>query len=137
MIDALIGIVIYAIWVFLGLVVSVLTVCGIFLAIAVRNANKLMWDLPWLKWLTLDEIVEMGFSRFWSEFFLPLFYKKGYLEIRISSDCPKEKMRLIEFIGFNSYTVQFHEFKLTKRSGRKKPKPWKLPAIFEWRPVSA
>ena len=104
----------------------------IFIALITHHANKLMWELPWLKWLTLDEIVQAGFSRLWSELLLPLFYEKGHLEIRISAECPEKELKFVELTGFNAHTVRFHDFKLTKRGGRRKRDTW-LPFIPSWR----
>ena len=88
--------------------------------IAVYQHNKIMFGLPWLVWLTLDQVVEMGYSRFWCTFLLPMYYKKGYLEIRLAlpTDASEFRKQWIERVGFEIDTVEFYEFKLTKRGGR-------------------
>lgn len=122
--------------VILFIVVLIAGAIFVLMIFAIRNIDKLIWDLPWLKWLSLDEIVEMGFSRFWSPLGLQLLHEKGYLEIRLSDRCPDKRRLMVERIGFCAYTAEFYDFKLTKRGGGRKRRFW-LPIVpaFQLEPV--
>jgi hypothetical protein len=110
-------------------------VLGGFVVGAIHNAYKLLFGVPWLQWLTLDEIVEMGHSRFWAKQFLPVFYRMSYVEIRISDLLSELDRALIGECGFHSYTVMFYEFKFTEKWRRSKKKPKSRAPKFELTPV--
>lgn len=116
-------IVVGVIFIVIGLLLIVLM---LFIISAGYQVQKFMFDLPWLKWLTLNEIIRMGFSRFWAQFILPGLHKEGMLEVRVGGgELPDEvEQRFIDVVGFGPTTIQFYEFRLTKRGGRKK---FKLP----------
>jgi hypothetical protein len=118
----------------IGLIAVVVMVLGIIISAGISNVNKLMFGVPWLKWLTLDEIVAMGHSRSWCEILLPLLYLRGYIEIRISDKFPKGVGEQIEQWGLHPDTVGFYEFKFTKRWGRRRNKLAKL-LLPVWQPT--
>lgn len=119
--------------IFIVLVVIVM-VAGAVVAGVRRNLDKLQFDVPWLRWLTLEELVAMGHSRFWAELLLPVIYRKGGMEIRITDDLPEELREEIRGIGFCRHTVQFYKFKFTERwrRGRKVPRKQNM---FDLRPI--
>lgn len=110
-----------------GKVVSIITLLAITLVIIFAygrySAFKLLFGTPWLVWLTLDDVVAMGHSRFWCEILLPIFYRGGNfligctLLIRLRQDLPDPIRMFIAERGFQRDTVQYHEFKFTS--------PWK------------
>lgn len=113
------------------LVIVLVMVVSVFLAGALYNANKLLFGVPWLTWLTLDEIVEMSHSRFWTKTLLPLFYRMNYLEIRISDNLSEFDRVWAEQYGFQTSTVAFYEFKFTEKWKRGKKKPIRRVPTFQ------
>src|SRR4051812_21263838 len=73
------------------------------------QAEKLMTGLPWMEWLTLDDVVALGHSKFWAKLLLPHFHRHGCLEIRQLENVTEEEAGLIEEFGFESFTVKCHE----------------------------
>lgn len=113
------------------ILVIVIMVLGIFINGAIHNANKIRYGVPWMQWLTLDEIVEMGHSRFWAEFLLPFFYRKGYVQIRMSEKLGKFERLKAEEQGLTAHTVSLYEYKFTEswRKGKKKPFKFRMPIL--------
>lgn len=128
---------------------------AIFMLLALIQADKLIYGLPWLKWLTLSDAVAMGHSEFWCKMLLPVLHRNGCLEVRphkIDIDKLPEGIReaaikcdlgaLLETfdLEFEYKTVALHEFRLTKRGRRRfKLKP-DLKDIFRptgWQPKTA
>jgi hypothetical protein len=108
------------------LYIFLLIACG-FVALVIgmqHHADKLLFGLPWLRWITLDEAVQMGHSRFWCRFVLPMFYERGYLEIRFSETATELERETAEETGYNPVTVAYYDFKLTKHKGGHKNKWW-------------
>ena len=122
---------------------------------------KLQMELPWLTWLTLDNLVEKGYSRLYCQMLLPVFHERGYLEIRprdlgaefqesikevekvlgTKFDIEEEALKFdpITETRFLYSTVHLFEFRLTKRGGRKKRFQWfRLPSFGQgWQPAAA
>lgn len=82
-------------------------------AAVVHYTDKLMYGVPWLRWLTFQEIVEMGHPRFWATVLLPLLYRKGYVEIRISDKLSRLEREHAEQYGLLIRTVDLYEYKFT------------------------
>lgn len=116
-------------------VVIVVMLFGALIVGTIHNANKLMFGVPWLKWLTLEEIVEMGHSRLWARLLLPIFYEKKCIEIRISEQSSKRERLEAESRGFQPATVEFYEYKFTRVWKRGKKVPIKAP-VPELQPFS-
>jgi len=96
--------------------------------------------MPWLKWLTLDDLPAFGLSKMWAKGLLPLFYERGYLEIRLIDEDGMDDfdLKMIELLGFNAVTVEFHEFKLTKKKGRKEKFDFSFKNLYpSWEPSHA
>ncbi|MBU6388521.1 hypothetical protein KGQ72_01425 [Patescibacteria group bacterium] len=91
---------------------------------AQRNADKLMFGLPLLKWVSLRDAIEMGHSEYWCKKLLPVFYKNGYLQIRPHSKLPESRQKMIVKLEFNSATVELFDFRLMKQGGRRKRRLW-------------
>lgn len=93
----------------------------IFIETARYQAYKFMFELPWLKWLNLEDLPALGFSKVWARLILPIFHEMGNLEVLLidedgMDDADHER---VDRWGFNTATVPLYEFKLTKRKGRK------------------
>jgi hypothetical protein len=115
-------------------VAAVIMICVISFAASIAlYANKLMMNLPWLKWLTLDDLVKQGYSKFYCKISLPLLLEAGNIDTRLRQlEGALEQEFLDEFgdeksfkshpekIRFNPWTIKYHEFQLTKRGGRRK-----------------
>lgn len=103
------------------LVAFIVATIATFIAYGVYSAFKLVFGVPWLRWLTLNEIVAMGHSRYWCEILLPIFYRKGNvfmgctLHIRLPHDASDAVRAFTEMMGFRRETVQYYEFKFTSR----------------------
>jgi len=110
----------------IGIVALIVSAVVTFIAYGFYSAFKLMFGVEWLRWLTLDEIVAMGHSRFWCEILLPIFYRKGNiltggtLLIRLKHNLPDPLRELVAEIGFERDTVQYHEFKFTSHGGKRR-----------------
>ena len=125
-----------ALWVFLtAFAFLLLLVLGLFLfgVYASLYAQRLQFELPWLKWLTLEQVVAMGYSAFMCKLILPVFHEHKQLETRLRDDIaiPESDQISIDELGFWPLTVAYYEFKLTKRGGRRKRK------IFDWNMITA
>ena len=149
------NILIIAIGVILCLIGLLFIALAVFVVNVIYKAEKLMFGLPWLKWLTLDDVVAMGYSRFWCKMILPAFHKNGCLEVRIQEidienmperiqeafrDNPPEIQKLLTEmeIPFEYQTVALHDFRLTKRGGRRKKIKLSPKDLFAtWQPVPA
>ena len=121
--------------VILSIVVSAIVGIVVIIAIANYHAVRLMYGLPWLKWLSLEDVEKLGFSRFWSKVLLPVFFRKGYIEIRTAfpDEFSIDRKAAIEKEGFVADNVEYYNFKITKHGGRKKKHfiTWMLPG---WQP---
>jgi hypothetical protein len=107
--------------IFILLAVIIMVIGGI-VAGATHNADKLQFGVPWLRWLTLDEVVEMGHSRFWARLLLPMLHRMNQLEVRVLDGLQEEERSLAERYGFGIRTVKYHQFRFTIRSrGKKDP----------------
>jgi len=123
-------------------------------------ATKLQMELPWLQWLTLDELEEKGYSVIGCILILPAFYRNGVLEVRPRdflaeiAEGTKKRMREAgldtegipvpppldkkDVAPFSPSTVHLYEFRLTKRGGRRKIKLFGLPKFSQgWQPAPA
>ena len=111
------------------------------LIIALRHqVEKFMFGMPWLKWLTLEDLREFRLSRRWARFILPVFHENGYLEVRLIDKDAMETWDhdIVDQFGFTVMTVHLYEFKLTKRKGRKDK--WSFSArdlVPAWKPARA
>ncbi len=137
------------IWIILWCLVIGVVVWILFLVVVVgltvHHTTKLILGLPRLTWLTLDEVVARGYSRFWCIVLLPQFYKDGYIEVRLAglfeetfledTSMPEEMREALQDAidlikrqlhenkeTFNSQTIEFHEFRLIKGGGRRRLK---------------
>jgi|GEM_PF-4946300 len=112
-------------WLAAGVVCLVMIVAALFIVlviILVYQFEKFMFKLPWLKWLTLDDLPALGFSKLWARMVLPHFYNDGYLEVRLKDEDGMDDFdhESVELFGFSAATVPLYEFKLTKRCGPRK-----------------
>lgn len=112
-----------------GLIVSAIVT---FVVYGVYSAFKLTFGVPWLEWLTLDEVVLMGHSRFWCEVWLPAFYRAGTmlpgatLHVRLKPDLSEAVSAYAAEQGFVKWTVQYYEFKFTSHGGGRRGKRQKF-----------
>lgn len=149
-------------WTLWGLISLILIVLAAFICVVMyvgRYAFRLLTELPWMTWMTLDELVEKGYSRSLCRVILPGLYKKGMLEVRAIHDpniALKESVKKFRELGgeitdeeipilpvlegkdFNSYTVPLFEFRITKRIH---PRKFSLKRFFpkidsEWEPAT-
>ncbi|MDP1689603.1 MAG: hypothetical protein Q8L52_00115 [bacterium] len=102
------------------LLAIIIMVIGGFATGFVHNMDKLQFGVPWLKWLTLDEIVEMGHSRFWARLLLPKLHRKNQLEVRILDELSEKERAFAERYGFDFFTAEYYTFRLTTRSRGKR-----------------
>lgn len=107
----------------IGIVAGIVAVIAAFIACGLYAARKLVFgNIPWLVWLTLDEVVLMGHSRFWCEVWLPIFHRAGSLfvgcklAVRLRSDLSEYTQEFALEHGFVRYTVCYYEFKFTSSS---------------------
>jgi hypothetical protein len=153
----------YAIVVLAAVVIFALVIW--FLAVN-YHFNKISLTLPRMKWFTLDEVVAMGYSRFWCKILLPSYHERGYLEVRVQEmsgkfgDLPEEIQKKLrenfgdevleqaEFgirenqveIPFEFETVFLHEFRMIEKIGRRKRKfgfSLNLNPLSGWEPAKA
>lgn len=122
----------------LACILLALFICFLVIQIKVLHyVHKLIYELPWMKWLTLDELVSMGYSRAYSRAVLPILHEHGYLEVRVMAGVGENDLWVIEKLKFHSMTVKFYEFRLIKRGGRRRRRRlFKLPT-FGWEPAPA
>lgn len=118
------------------LLIGMILVAGAFVVGIIYNADKLEFGVPWLRWITFDEIVALGHSGFWTRIILPVFYRMNKVEIRISDQISEADRSQAEVKGLDFDTVEFYEYRFTQRwrHGKKKPKPKRLPE-FQLLPV--
>ena len=92
-----------------------------------NEVHKLLFGLPPLKWMTLEEAIALGFSKTSCEVILPTFHKAGLLEVRRKENLSETDLERIRVFGFEADTVQHHEFRtnFTKRVRRKMKKVFK------------
>ena len=114
----------------LALVAFVIIAIYLFVESIQWYANKMMFGLPWLKWLTMEDVVDLGYSRFYARGILPMFYKAGNLEVRVKDNLEDWQLRYTETLGFCSMTIGWYKFKITKRGGRKRWREFSLNDIF-------
>jgi len=109
---------------FIGLIIGLAFGGYVFRLQIEHHAYKLMYDLPWMKWLTIDEIGSMGFSKLFSRLLLPTFHEKGYLELRPRGSLTGSQLEIAKtLIRFpNPGTMKLYEFRLIKRGGPRKKK---------------
>lgn len=119
----------------LGLATGVMIVIAYLIVRTTHFADRLMFDLPWLKWFTLEEACATGCPLFYCQVLLPAFYIKGYLEIR-ERNClsDAEKLRITEGV-LDTDALELYEFRLTKRKNRKRRTVHDEPNLA-WRPTS-
>ena len=107
--------------IFILLTVIIMVIGGLVTG-AMHNLDKLQFNVPWLKWLTLDELVEMGHSRFWARILLPVLHRINQLEVRVLDGLPEKEQRFIKRYGFGPRSVKYHQFRFTIRSrGKREP----------------
>lgn len=88
------------------------------------HAFRLLYDLPWQTWLTLDDLTLRGHSELAARINLPVFHKAGLLELRPldASEDVQEDKRDFDFLP---ETVQYFTFKLVRRPPRRdKKRKW-------------
>ncbi len=93
---------------------------------------KFMSNLPWFRWLTLEELPELGLSRKWGCVVLTLFHENGYLEIQLIDEDGMEEWEheVVAEFGFIPSNVYLYEFRLIKRRDRKKKWIYSLRELF-------
>lgn len=121
--------------VFILLLIVILSVIGVH-----RHANMLQCALPWMQWLTLDDVKNMGYSGYWSRLSLALLHLNDRLEVRLANDrtesVSKEMCQYIEKVGFIPSTVAYYDFRLIARRGRVRRRAvWSSPRLL-WRPAA-
>lgn len=113
-----------------GSLLLVLAILAAGFAVAcTRQLEKFIFELPWLRWMTIEEIATKGFSPFWAILILPSLHDVGELEVRPRSDWELLELEqyCMEKVGFDYLTIPYYEFRLTtKHRKRKKPKPQDL-----------
>ena len=111
----------------MSILVQIIIVVVIIYLLHVRDLTehgyRLMLELPWNQWLSLGEVVDMGYSRYYCEINIKAFYTTKSIEVRSKDSLSTEQEQLIQQMGFGYDTIDFHEFRLTKRGGRRR---WKL-----------
>jgi hypothetical protein len=112
-------------------------VVAMFVVIATYHLRRLFFGLPWLRWISLNEVVEKGYSKFWCKCLLPILHQKGLLELRPDINLPESERKSIEGKEFTFHTVHLFNFKLTKRGGGRRPKKWKAVFPAWWHPLPA
>ncbi len=117
------------------LLVVVVMVRGAYTLAVQRNAEKLHYGVPWLQWLTFEEIVALGHRRFWTRILLPAFYRAGYIEIRIHARTSEADRARAEEQGLRIGTVELYEYKFTEHWKRGKKRPTTRPPKFQLMPV--
>lgn len=122
-----------AIVVFLVVVVMVI---GIFVISVRHHEDKLKFGVPWFQWLSLDEIVALGHSRFLATILLPAFYRTRSVEIRIAEGLSDAEYALADRIGLCRITAPLYEYRFVERWTKGKKKPIKL-FDFGLQPVTA
>jgi hypothetical protein len=93
-------------------------------------AIKMLVGLPWLKWMTLNEVIAKGFPPLRSKMILDLLHDDGYLEVRPKADLSEAALKTIEKDGFILWTVEFHEFRIIRHPPRRKKIRVPLKSIF-------
>jgi len=102
------------------------------------HVEKIMFELPWFKWLTLDDVVKLGQSKFAARMLLPAFHDSGHVEVRQLPNLDEDKELVIKLHGFSPFTVQYHEFRIVQRPRRKRRIKISLKDLFpSLRPVNA
>lgn len=114
---------------------GVILVFAYMLMRVIHFGDKLMINLPWLRWLTLEEIMAIGCPKFYCQILLPAFYELGHMEVRERSDLSQDDKNRVKFVGFYTGTIELHEFKLTKRKHRKPRKQKDEEIKLAWRPA--
>ncbi len=123
----------------IGVIVALLLIAFVVLVVLVaHHLNKIERGLPWMKWVTLDDAIEMGQSEFWCLALLPVFHKDGQLQVRIFDDLDEQETELVRQKGFTQETVELHEFCIVKRGRRRKIfSLTSLAVLKQWLPQSS
>lgn len=99
------------------LIVVIATIIAI--AIFTSNLNKyrdrLAQELPWRQWLSIEELVTAGYSRFYSKLVLPALYNDGRLAIRLKENITQNEWKYVLNKGFGRSTIRFCDFQLIRR----------------------
>ncbi|MCR4333823.1 MAG: hypothetical protein NUV60_02310 [Patescibacteria group bacterium] len=105
------------------LLIIVIMVVGAFYIGGVHNFYKLLAEAPRLQWLTFEEIVSLGYARFWVKRLLPIYHQMHYLQIRVPDELADPERAHIEREGLDMNTAPFYEYRFTQqwRRGKKKP----------------
>lgn len=121
----------------LGLVAAAMLAIVILAITLAAHAQKLMFGLPWMRWLTMDDVASMGYSRFYSACVLSVYHDKGDVEARVLANLLAEDQALVDTFGFSITTAKFHEFRLIRRPRRGRREPKLLVPRLLWGPVHA
>lgn len=112
----------------IGAIVCLVLLALLFGIVVTLYARDLQFKLPWMKWMTLDDVKALGHSKFLSRFAIDILHDYQYVEIRPLGNLSEWAREIVEDELFMPWTVQYYEFRLIKRKGRiKRPR-------FYWNP---
>lgn len=128
---------------FLWILLAILGfVCIAFLALFIFvlrvawYAQKLMFGLPWMVWLTHRDVVNMGYSGLYSRLLLPIYHEMGNVEVRVLDSLSEEEKFEVKLHGFSPFTIQCYEFRLTKRPRKKRIEIKSILPQLGWKPAT-
>lgn len=77
-------------------------------------AERLLYELPQMQWMTIEDVLERGYSRLLSSLALHVLHANNMLEVktRTDSDVPPD-------ITFAAHTIQYFQFRIHNRHGGK------------------
>ena len=87
------------------------------------NYFKIKYGVPWMQWLTFNEIAALGHSPFWLRVLLPVFHQMNDVQIRIPDDISEQDFGRVKKAGLYFGTAALYDYKFTEKSGRRDEKP--------------
>ncbi len=118
-------------------IVTCFVLLVVFVWIAIPQVEKVVWSLPFRKWLTLDECVEMGISRFWCAFTVWVMHPKRF-DVELLPNLPEGVEKEIEEVGLEPFTVKYHKFRITWRGRpRRRRRRWLHDLLPDFNPAPA
>ena len=100
-------------------------------------ASKLRIGLPWMQWLTLEEVEALGYSAFWSRLALPVLEQTKCLEVRPCEGLSLVEQEKVAELQFFVTTIHLYKFRLIKRVRNRRKKTEREKAKLAWRPAFA
>ena len=111
------------VWIVFGFLalIGILVVLLLVLVLLINHyGQKFIWNLPIMKWMTLDDTKSLGVPLLFRVEFLMVLHEEKHLEVRPKEGLPEELVKQLDTWGFTRRTIVFYEFRLTVHPRRRK-----------------